>query len=56
MYDTISRENVAAVLAELLNYAETFEQILKVPRGEELIGFVVKTKVGKYMLKSLFMV
>lgn len=47
MYDTISREDVAAVLAELLNYPETAGQILEVVRGEEPIGLAVKTKAGK---------
>ncbi|WP_142828389.1 SDR family oxidoreductase [Planococcus soli] len=47
MYDTISREDVAAVLAELLQYPETAGQILEVVRGQEAIGLAVKTKAGK---------
>ncbi|MBT2569686.1 SDR family oxidoreductase [Planococcus sp. ISL-110] len=47
MYDTISREDVAAVLAELLNYPETAGQILEVVQGEEPIGLAVRAKAGK---------
>lgn len=47
MYDTISREDVAAVLAELLQYPETAGQILEVVKGEQAIELAVKTKAGK---------
>ena len=47
MYDTISREDVAGTLAELLNYPETAGQILEVVQGEEPIGLAVRAKAGK---------
>lgn len=47
MYDTISREDVAAVLAELLKHPETAGQILEVVRGEEAIKLAVEKKAGK---------
>lgn len=47
MYDTISREDVASTLAELLNYPETAGQILEAVQGEEPIEIAVKAKAGK---------
>ena len=47
MYDTISREDVAGTLAELLNYPETAGQILEVVKGEEPIETAVKIKAGR---------
>lgn len=47
MYDTIAREDVAAVLAELLQYPETAGQILEVVQGHEPIASAVKIKAGK---------
>lgn len=46
MYDTISREDVAYTLAELLKYPGTAGQILEVVQGEEPIESAVKTKTG----------
>lgn len=47
MYDTISREDVAGTLAELLKHPKTAGQILEVVQGQEPIASAVKAKAGR---------